>query len=174
MISPFQTLGVPPWADPEEIRSAYRVLVKQWHPDMMQDPADRQRAQQRMVEINLAYEEALRMSAPRRRPSVVPELHQDDAIMLAESRLSQGKPEEALRQLLRAEGRSAAWYALQGRILMAMRQYESAHQSLREALRLDPDNHEYHRQAFEAESQLRKSRTLPGRVRSLFHRVTGQ
>ena len=94
--------------------------------------------------------------------------------MLAESRLSQGKPEEALRQLLRAEGRSAAWYALQGRILMAMRQYESAHQSLREALRLDPDNHEYHMQAFEAESQLRKSRTLPGRVRSLFRRVTGQ
>ena len=64
MISPFQTLGVPPWADPEEIRSAYRVLVKQWHPDMMQDPAARQRAQQRMVEINLAYEEALRISAP--------------------------------------------------------------------------------------------------------------
>ena len=174
MISPFQTLGVPPWADPEEIRSAYRVLVKQWHPDMMQDPAARQRAQQRMVEINLAYEEALRMSAPRRRPPVVPELHQDDAMMLAESRLSRGKPEEALRQLLRAEGRNAAWYALQGRILMAMRQYESAHQSFREALRLDPDNHEYHRQAFEAESQLRKSRTLPGRVRSLFHRVTGQ
>ena len=174
MISPFQTLGVPPWADPEEIRSAYRILVKQWHPDMMQDPAARQLAQQRMVEINLAYEEALRMSAPRRKSAVTPELHPDDAMLLAESRLSQGKPEEELRQLLRAEGRSAAWYALQGRILMAMRQYDSAHQSFREALRLDPDNHTYHQQAFEAESRLKKSRTLPGRVRSLFHKVTGQ
>ena len=101
MISPFQTLGVPPWADPEEIRSAYRILVKQWHPDMMQDPAARQLAQQRMVEINLAYEEALRMSAPRRKSAVTPELHPDDAMLLAESRLSRGRPQ---RRLVRAAG----------------------------------------------------------------------
>lgn len=172
MISPYQILGVRPWADADEIRDAYRALVKQWHPDMVQDPAAKQHAQERMVEINLAYEEALRLSSPKYKPHFTPQLHPDDAVILAERKLSQGRPEEALRQLLRAESRTAVWYALQGRILMAMRQYDSAHQSFREALRLDPDNHEYHKAAFEAETALKRSRTLPGKVHELFQRLS--
>lgn len=174
MISPFQILGVRPWADTEEIRDAYRALVKQWHPDMVQDPSAKKQAQERMVEINLAYEEALRLSSPKYKPHVTPELHPDDAVSLAERKLSQGRPEEALRQLLRAGEHNAVWYALQGRVLMAMRQYDSAHQSFREALRLDPENHEYHREAFEAESALKHSRTLPGKVHLLFQRLTSK
>ena len=174
MISPFQVLGIRPWADAEEVRDAYRALVKQWHPDMIQDPAARQQAQQRMVEITLAYEEALRLTAPRHKSRITPELHPDDAVALAEKRLSQGRPEEALRQLLRTEERGAVWFAVQGRVLMEMRQYESAHQSFREALRLDPDNHGYHREAFEAESALKKSRTFPGKVQQFFHRLSSK
>ena len=174
MISPFQTLGIRPWADAEEVRDAYRSLVKQWHPDMIQDPAARQEAQQRMVEINLAYEEALRLTSSRHKPHVTPELHPDDAVTLAERKLSQGKADEALRQLLRAEERNAVWFAVQGRVLMAMRQYDSAHQSFREALRLDPDNHGYHREAFEAESALKKSRTIPGKVQQLLQRLSSK
>ena len=90
---------------------------------------------------------------------------------MAQKKLSQGRPEEALRQLLRTETRSAAWYAMQGRVLMAMRQFDSAHQSFREALRLDPDNHGYHQEAFEAESALKKSKTLPGRVQGFLYRL---
>ncbi len=48
--------------------------------------------------------------------------------------LGQKNPESALRQLLRAESRDDEWYYIQGNILMAMGQYESAHSSYREAV----------------------------------------
>ena len=38
MNNPFEVLGLKGWADQDEIRTAYRTLVKQCHPDMIQDP----------------------------------------------------------------------------------------------------------------------------------------
>jgi curved DNA-binding protein CbpA len=47
----YRTLFVDPTADEEAIRSAYRLLARQYHPDGTEpDPA-------RMTEINLAYDE---------------------------------------------------------------------------------------------------------------------
>ena len=56
MNNPFEVLGLKGWADQTEIRNAYRALVKQCHPDMIQDPVRKQEAQDRMVQLNLAYE----------------------------------------------------------------------------------------------------------------------
>ena len=41
MINPFEVLGLKGWATPDEIRTAYRSLVKQVHPDLIQDPKPR-------------------------------------------------------------------------------------------------------------------------------------
>ena len=139
MSNPFEALELTPFADPEEIRAAYRKLVKQCHPDMIQDPEEKKQAQARMVQLNLAYEEALRMAVPKPRASATPELTKEDAIALAEKMLARNNPESALRQLLRAESRDAFWHYTQGRVLMRMEQYDSAHQSFREAIRMDPD-----------------------------------
>ena len=68
MDTPFEVLGLRAGADPEEIRNAYRRLVKQCHPDMVQDPSRKSEAQQRMIRLNLAYEEALRLAMGRRMP----------------------------------------------------------------------------------------------------------
>ena len=65
MNNPFEVLGLKGWADQDEIRTAYRTLVKQCHPDMIQDPLLKEEAQARMVALNLAYEEALRLASPR-------------------------------------------------------------------------------------------------------------
>ena len=54
MSTPFEELGLRAWASPEEIRAAYRTLVKQCHPDMVQDPVQKEAAQQRMIRLNLA------------------------------------------------------------------------------------------------------------------------
>ena len=61
MNNPFEVLGLKGTATPEEIRSAYRSLARQCHPDMIQDPVLKQEAQDRMVQLNLAYEEAIRL-----------------------------------------------------------------------------------------------------------------
>jgi len=171
MSSPFEVLGIPPWSDPEEIRAAYRRLVKACHPDRVQDPEKKNAAQEEMIRLNLAYEEALRLSGPRRSPSVYEEVPASEAIHLAEKMLSRGNPESALHHLMRSTDRDAAWYYTQGRVMMELEQFETAHQSYREAVRRSPENNEYRRGALDAAIALKKSKTIPGKVRMAFHHM---
>ncbi len=53
----YQLLGLEPGASPEQVRQAYRDLVKVWHPDRFSHDARlRQIAQEKLKEINGAYE----------------------------------------------------------------------------------------------------------------------
>lgn len=54
---PYQVLGVPRTASPEEIRRAWRRLALQWHPDRTQrlSPSEREAAQTRFRAIHDAY-----------------------------------------------------------------------------------------------------------------------
>ena len=98
------------------------------------------------------------------------ELDQQDALTLAAKMLRQDNPEAALRQLLRASTRDSAWYAMQGKVLMALEQYESAHQSYREAIRREPNNNLSRQGAPDAALALKKSRTPWGRTHKLIRR----
>lgn len=170
MNNPFEVLGLKSTADADEVRSAYRSLVRQCHPDQFLDADERKAAQEKMVALNLAYEEAIRLAVPHRAGMYNRELAAEDAKQLARKMLRQHSPESALRQLMRADHKDAEWYYLQGYILMEMHQYESAHQSYREAVRRDPENMEYRRGALDAAVALKKSRTVSGRIRELLRR----
>ncbi|MER3404852.1 MAG: hypothetical protein C4289_06535, partial [Chloroflexota bacterium] len=50
----YAILGVPRTATPEEIRTAYRKLARQWHPDV--NPDRRKEAEEKFKEINEAYQ----------------------------------------------------------------------------------------------------------------------
>jgi DnaJ domain len=76
----FDVLQVPETVSAEELRRAYRRLVRRWHPDQYSDaPGMREIAQERLKLINTAYQEAKGMlaagagdrdhSAPPQRPS---------------------------------------------------------------------------------------------------------
>ena len=171
MNNPFEVLGLRGWADQEEIRNAYRTLVKQCHPDMIRDPVLKQEAQARMVALNLAYEEALRLAAPRQQASPAGEIPPAAAILMAERMLAKGNPEGALRQLLKCEKRDGDWYYMQGKVLMALEQYESAHQSFREAVRMSPDNNVYRSGALAAVVAQRESETIQGKVKKVFRNI---
>ena len=56
MKNPYKVLGVNEGATPEEIRAAYLQLVKRYHPDKYTDPEMKRIANERLVEINEAYE----------------------------------------------------------------------------------------------------------------------
>ena len=172
MNNPFEVLGLKGWADQEEIRSAYRALVKQCHPDMIQDPILKREAQERMIHLNLAYEEALRLASPRTQRTLGPELSSAEVILMAERSLSRNQPESALRQLLRSDQRNGDWYYMQGKVLMAMEDFESAHQSFREAVRLSPENNVYRSGALAAYVAQKKEETLPGKVRKVLKKIT--
>ena len=164
MRNPFGVLGLEASADADQVRAAYRRLVKTCHPDKFQDENERKAAQEKMITLKLAVNRTTASAAFNR------ELDQQDALTLAAKMLRQDNPEAALRQLLRASTRDSAWYAMQGKVLMALEQYESAHQSYREAIRREPNNNLYRQGALDAAVALKKSRTPWGRIQKLIRR----
>ena len=162
-------LGLNASATAEDVRTAYRQLVKSCHPDRFQDPGEKAAAQEKMIALNLAYEEALKLTASRRSAATNynRELTVEEAIALADKMLRRDSPESALRQLMRTKGRTGAWFAMQGHVLMALEQYESAHQSYREAVRREPNNNVFRQGALDAAVALKKSHTPIGRIKKL-------
>ena len=51
----YEVLGLSPGASQEQVKQAYRQLVKTWHPDRFFNPEDKQEAESKIKEINLAY-----------------------------------------------------------------------------------------------------------------------
>jgi len=153
-LNAFEVLGLSLDADQAQVHAAYRSHVKRCHPDQFQEKEQQEQAQEQLIRLNLAYEEALRIAGQRQLGYHT--VSAADAERMAAKLMEQNRLENALRQLMRAEAKDADWYYLQGQILMRMKQYASAHQSYREAVRRDPDNLEYRRGAFEAARAVKK------------------
>lgn len=175
MGSPFEVLGLKPSADENEVRAAYRALAKKYHPDMYTDPQAQAEAQARFIELNQAYSEALRLApkAGQAKPLYRQPLPLDDSLTLAARWLERDKPESALRELKRAQTRSARWYELYGKTLMLLYRYEEAHEAFREAVRQCPDNNDFRACALEAAVAMKRDRTLGGKLARVVRSIRG-
>ena len=58
---PYKVLGVAPNASDDEIKSAYRALARKYHPDKYADSDLKDLADEKMKEVNAAYEEIQKM-----------------------------------------------------------------------------------------------------------------
>ncbi|MBR6045340.1 MAG: DnaJ domain-containing protein [Ruminococcus sp.] len=54
---PYQVLGISPNASMDEVKAAYKALVRKYHPDQYQDNPLSEFAEEKMAEINAAYDE---------------------------------------------------------------------------------------------------------------------
>lgn len=165
MQNPYEMLGVEQKAGPEQIRAAYHALVKRWHPDAMGDEALRHEAQQKLIEINLAYEEALK-NVHRCQGAPVP-----NAMQVARKLMEQGYAEAGLSILGRATVRDGEWFYLQGCLLLKLKRPQAAHESFRAAVRKEPDNQRFRQGALDAALAIRKLNTLSGKMGSWARRV---
>jgi molecular chaperone DnaJ len=156
--SPFTVLGIPAGSDAGAVRKAYRLRVKECHPDLFQNPDEQKAAQERLVALNLAYKEALRQTGVKRVGFNL--ISPEEAKHFAQKLMEQGNPESALRQLNRADRKDAEFYYLQGSILMQLEQFDTAYQSYREAVRLSPEENLYRRGALDATLAIKRSHTI--------------
>ena len=164
ILNPYLVLEVSEDADAETIKASYHRLVKRWHPDQFSDSTEQEIAQTHLVQLNLAYQEALKAVGHRRAAHVIPDLPLSEAKARSRHLLEIKQYESALRQLARTRQKDAEYYYLEGQILSALRQYGSAHQAYRAAVQMEPTNREYHRAAFNAALTYKKHRRLPYRI----------
>ncbi|MCL1895874.1 MAG: DnaJ domain-containing protein [Clostridiales bacterium] len=163
--NPYEVLGLKPGATQEEIKAAYRELVKKYHPDRYQDNPLNDLAEEKMREINEAYD-VLTAGAkgPKDRGGTQygpgssrgynggpaygggqDSYMGDDAGEFREVRRSidRGDLRDAEARLSRTGTRNAEWYYLFGVLNIRRGWYNEGMQGLQTAVSMEPQNYEY-------------------------------
>ena len=157
MTDPYQVLGVDPSASDDEIKRAYRELARKYHPDNYQNNPLADLAEEKMKEINAAYE-----SITKERASGTHSAGSQSSYTNSGSRQSSnsyqsggtvyqqarqainlgdlGRAEQLLRT---APTQNGEWHFLMGSIAYRKGWLDEAMQHYQMACRLDPTNGEY-------------------------------
>lgn len=137
-MNPYEVLGVNENASDEEIKKAYRQLVKKFHPDRY--PKDSQQqvaATEKLKQVNAAYDMITKMRQGNFNWSGAPQFAE------IRSALQRGNLLEAESMLNRMTERPAEWHYLMGIVLLRRGWYDGAAQHFAQAHNMDPGNKEY-------------------------------
>lgn len=154
MRNPYEVLGVSESATNEEVRDAYRALAKKYHPDNYADSPLADMAEEKMKEINYAYDEILRMRTEQKRKNNSEDSYSrynaDYGSRRSEySRARQAinsndfkTAEEILNQVDQLQ-RDGEWFFLKGCILLHQGYHFDAIRYIDRACDLEPNNEEF-------------------------------
>lgn len=148
MNNPYQVLGVSPDATDEEIKQAYRALARKYHPDKYRDSDLADLANEKMKEINAAYEEIQKMRAAHTNGGKGGSSYSGSgSTQYAEirRRINSNELYEAERLLrgIDPSGQNAEWHFLMGCIFLRRGYYLDASKMFDRACAMDPGNNEY-------------------------------
>ena len=150
-MNPYEILGVKPGASQDEIKSAYRKLIKQYHPDKFIDNPLKNLAEEKMIQINEAYETLTKNSVNNNYSS---SNNYTDSSYNNSSNTSYDFQE--IRRLIQSGNfstaenrlnsisiRNAEWNYLYGAVMLQKGWFDSALEHMENAVRMDPNNFEY-------------------------------
>lgn len=161
MSDPYQVLGVSPNASDDEIKRAYRELARKYHPDNYQNNPLADLAEEKMKEINEAYNAVTKLRSSGGSYSAgssygggsayqsAYQRSQSGATNFAQVRnlINSGNVDQAEQLLQGTSTRTAEWYFLTGSVAYRRGWLDEAMQNYQIAVRMDPNNMEY-RQAY--------------------------
>ena len=157
----YETLGIKENADPSEIHSAYRLLARKWHPDRYPEGPERAWAENKMIDINIAYN-ALVSHAHASVPPAGGDRFQEIRFLIEAGQLSRA------RKLMSAMvERDAEWHYHFGLMLYQRKDYDKAATYFSIASKKDPESGEYRRALQNAKLAPLKKRF--GFLRKLLH-----
>ena len=175
-MDPYKVLGVSPDASDEEIKKAYRELVKKYHPDRYTDSKLKDEAAEKIKEINAAYSEIERIRSGKgqntsgygygRRGhsydySGFNSYTSDPKYYAVRTKLNQGDIEGADALLEQFQDHDAEWCYLKGIICLRRGWQDNAREYFKRAYNMDPTNREYS-QAYQMINQLGGFRNFYG------------
>lgn len=155
MTNPYKVLGVNEDATNEEIRAAYLSLVKKYHPDKYTDPDMKQLANEKLKEINEAYDQLTKNPGKTASSGYSGAAYgagghggsysgpEADRFVRARSLINAGNLDGAKTILDSIQTRNAEWYYLYGIIYLRQGWYDKAREFLGRAYRTEPGNAEY-------------------------------
>jgi len=153
MNDPYSVLGVSPNASDEEIKKAYRELARKYHPDNYQNNPLADLAEEKMKEINEAYETITKQRSggggSYQRPSGGYQYsHQQSGsanptYARIRNLINSGDLGTAERLLNEVPQKNGEWYFLSGSIAYRKGWLDEAMQNYSLACQMDPGNMEY-------------------------------
>ena len=173
MNDPYQTLGVSENASDEEIKKAYRDLARKYHPDNYHDNPLADLAQEKMKEINAAYEEINRRRSGGSRASgssyggyqqqYGQYQGRSSSSVLQQVRIAiqSGDLSRAEALLANYSDHNAEWNFLRGAVCYRRGWMDEAKRYYQTACQMEPGNPEY-RQALEFMEKGTQSAYRPG------------
>ncbi|MDR0852821.1 MAG: J domain-containing protein [Clostridiales Family XIII bacterium] len=153
MANPYEVLGLKEGAGEAEIKAAYREMVKKYHPDKHQDNSLRDLAEEKMREVNEAYDQLMGKNAGGSnfgggggysyggsgasggsRSAEFGEVRRD---------IDRGDLSGAERKLQAARRKNAEWYFLYGMVNIRRGWYNDGISNIQTAVAMEPGNIEY-------------------------------
>jgi len=138
MKNPYEVLGVSPSATDEQIKDAYRQLARKYHPDQYNSNPLSDLAQEKMKEINEAYDTIIKQRQGQ--SSGTASGFSDIRMMISQRRYAQA---EELLDGIPSSMRNAEWHYLKGQVLYQKGWLEEANRHFSYAADMDPANQEY-------------------------------
>lgn len=152
-MNPYEVLGIKPGASQDEIKSAYRKLVKQYHPDQYVDNPLKDLAEKKLAEVNQAYEmlknnsgtSSSSYNSSSNKSYTNGENYSSDTAQYAEIRrmIQSGNNIAAETRLNSISNKNAEWHFLYGMVMLNKGWFDAAINNLETACRMDPNNFEY-------------------------------
>lgn len=150
MQNPYEVLGIKEGASQEEIKAAYREQVKKYHPDRYQDNPLYELAEEKLQEINEAYDYLMKNNGKNGSyesysGNGMNNGYQSQNPEFVEVRrmIDRGNLPAAEASLNRIRTKNAEWFFLSGMLSLRKGWYDDAVNQVQTAISMDPSNMEY-------------------------------